>query len=35
MHEYGKVKLQVLWDIVSEDVPKLKEFCEKHLPEDF
>ena len=35
VHEYGKVKLQVLWDIVSEDVPRLKEFCERHLPEDF
>ncbi len=35
MHEYGKVKLQVLWDIVSEDVPKLQEFCVGHLPEEF
>ena len=35
VHEYGKVKLQVLWDIVSEDVPRLKEFCERYLPEDF
>ena len=35
VHEYGKVKLQVLWDIVSEDVPKLQEFCVGHLPEEF
>ena len=35
VHEYGKVKLQVLWDIISEDIPKLKQFCEGHLPEGF
>lgn len=35
VHEYGKVWLRTLWDIVAEDIPKLRQFCEDHLPENF
>ena len=35
VHEYGKVRLRALWDIVAEVIPKLRQFCEDHLPENF
>ncbi len=35
VHEYGKVRLRTLWDIAAEDVPKLRQFCEDRLPENF
>lgn len=28
-HKYGSFDFDVLWEVVSEDIPKLKEFCEK------
>ena len=28
-HDYGKVDPELLWEIVTEEVPKLKEFCEE------
>lgn len=32
-HAYGSVRLRALWDIVTEDIPVLKAFCEHRLPE--
>ncbi len=30
-HAYGTIKLNILWDTVTEDIPGLKDFCEKQL----
>ena len=32
-HEYEYVDLQVLWQTMTEDIPKLKKFCVKLLEE--
>lgn len=28
-HKYGSFDFDILWEVVSEDIPKLKEFCKK------
>ena len=30
-HKYGTFDFDILWEVVSEDIPELKKFCEKHL----
>ena len=35
VHDYGKIKPSIVWNIVTEDIPVLKQFCERHLPEEF
>ena len=35
VHNYGGVKLDIVWAIINRDIPILKEFCERHLPEEF
>ena len=30
-HKYGKFDFDVLWETVTEDIPKLKSFCESEL----
>lgn len=27
----GSIKLNILWDIVIEDIPALKQFCDEQL----
>ena len=33
-HNYGSVKLEIVWSVVTEDIPKLKAFCEELLSSD-
>ena len=33
-HKYGKFDFDVLWETVTEDIPKLKVFCESELGSD-
>jgi len=30
-HAYGSIKLNILWDTVTTDVPTLKQFCKTQL----
>ncbi|MBR3143733.1 DUF86 domain-containing protein [Candidatus Saccharibacteria bacterium] len=30
-HDYGKIDVKKMWDTVIDDVPALKEFCEKQI----
>ena len=30
-HEYGKIDEEVLWETVTEDIPALREFCDKQI----
>ncbi len=30
-HEYGKVDADSLWETLTEDIPKLREFCEQQI----
>ena len=30
-HDYGAIRLSILWNIASEDIPALRAFCEAHL----
>lgn len=32
-HDYGSIKLDILWDIVMSDIPTLKQFCDRQLSE--
>jgi uncharacterized protein with HEPN domain len=32
-HDYGNIDLETVWDAATGDVPKVKAFCEKRLPE--
>lgn len=32
-HAYSSIKLDVLWDIVTSDIPALKQFCDRQLSE--
>lgn len=34
-HDYESVKFEVLWEILTEDIPELKEKLEKILAEEF
>ena len=33
-HEYIKMKDDVLWKVICDDIPKLREYCEKILREN-
>ncbi|MCR4771469.1 MAG: DUF86 domain-containing protein [Oscillospiraceae bacterium] len=30
-HDYGVIRLNIIWNIASEDIPVLKSFCEAYL----
>lgn len=30
-HAYGSIKLDILWDTVTSDIPALKQFCDRQL----
>ena len=30
-HGYGTVRFDIVWDACKNDIPKLKEFCEKQI----
>lgn len=32
-HDYSSVKLDILWDTISSDIPALKQFCDQQLAE--
>ena len=32
-HQYGSIRLDVIWNTVTNDIPILKAFCEKQLSE--
>ena len=34
VHDYGAVDLEVVWDVVINDVPKLKSFCRRLLEQE-
>ena len=31
VHDYGEVRLSVVWNVATLDIPPLKAFCEEHL----
>ena len=31
VHNYGEVKLSVVWEVATHDIPTLKAFCESQL----
>lgn len=33
VHDYGEVKLSVVWEVANNDIPILKDFCERKLGE--
>lgn len=35
VHDYGKIQLNRLWMIVTEDIPPLKAFCNDQLPPEY
>ena len=35
VHDYGRIKPEIVWQIITGDIPDLKAFCEKHLPPEF
>lgn len=35
VHDYGKVQLEEVWKIVTEDIPTLKVFCNEQLPPEY
>ena len=32
-HEYGELDGDLLWEIITEDIPALKQFCEQTISE--
>lgn len=30
-HHYGSIRLEIVWNTIKQDVPKLKAFCEEKL----
>lgn len=34
-HDYGKIQLDRIWEIVTEDIPVLKAFCNDQLPSEY
>ena len=34
VHNYGHIDLEILWSAVTEDIPVLKVFCQKHISEN-
>ena len=35
VHDYGKIQLDRIWDIVNKDIPVLKAFCNEQLPPEY
>ncbi len=35
VHDYGKVQLEEIWKIVTDDIPSLKAFCNEQLPPEY
>ena len=33
-HNYGELDNEVLWETVTDDIPKLKDYCENILSEN-
>ncbi len=33
VHNYGEIKLRIVWDVATRDIPILKAFCEKKISE--
>ena len=33
VHDYGEIRLSVIWNIAVNDIPELKAFCEGYLSE--
>lgn len=31
VHDYGEIRLQVVWDVATRDIPVLKAFCLRQL----
>ncbi len=31
VHDYGEIRLQVVWDVATRDIPVLKAFCVQQL----
>ena len=31
VHDYGVVRLSIVWNVANDDIPSLKAFCEAHL----
>ena len=32
-HAYARIKLDVLWDVITTDIPELKQFCDQQISE--
>lgn len=32
-HAYGSIKLDIIWDTITSDIPALKQFCDQQLAE--
>ena len=35
VHDYGKIQLDRVWNIITEDIPVLKAFCNDQLPLEY
>ena len=35
VHDYGKIQLDRVWSIITEDIPVLKAFCNDQLPPEY
>ena len=35
VHDYGKIQLDQVWQIITEDIPVLKTFCNEQLPPEY
>ena len=35
VHDYGKIQLDWVWKIITEDIPTLKKFCNGQLPSEY
>lgn len=35
VHDYGKIQLDKVWKIVTDDIPLLKDFCNEQLPPEY
>ena len=33
-HNYGLIRLDILWEVVMHDIPILRDFCEEQLEEE-
>lgn len=35
VHDYGRIQLDQVWQIITEDIPVLKTFCNEQLPSEY